>query len=255
MLATSLRRMCCFVRYDLSVSWRGLLLQWLVLSLTFALAQVMCFVELWESYPEVENWRRMVRNYTFGYALFSMIILTVYLLFTATLFQYNYRQWQARLGMVMVSATMGEKFWVRMWHTWGVSLAVALLAYLSADLFRMTVEPFFGEGRIGYIALWTLDNSIKSLSWGWILSWITLVLPIHAFCLLCGCLFRKYTLRLTLFFVVIVGMMKFFIATLIAEVFYAHSEEKSLLIWVYPIFSYAVAFTLYFIAYRRFTSQ
>lgn len=262
MSTISFRRVCCFARYDWTVSWRTFLSQWLILSLTLALVQVLMFMGLWRGYEVLSKegtWEYMVESCTSSYGYLAVLVLSIYLLVVAILFQYDYRQQQARLQMMLIPATMAEKFWVRMWRTWVIGLLVALLAYLSADFFRMIVEPLLSKGRIGYIALWPWTSETTPTNWSWMPTWITIILPIHAFCLLCGCFFRKHILGMTLLAIVaaslIVLILVYCMHPLLSPIIYAECEDTDLAVLIVRLISCAVALAQYYLAYRLFVNQ
>lgn len=258
----SLRRMGLFARYDLLLSWRSIFSQWLVLSLSFALVQAACFWDAWLQYEELSDldmWEIAVERISGTYGYPAVFIFSVYMLITAILFQYEYRKKQARQQMLMVPVTMAEKFWVRFLRTVLLSGFIALLAYLSSDFFRMVIETIFGIDDVNYIALWPLTNETVHANFDWMSNWFIFVLPIHAFCLFCGCFFRKHIFGMTLLAIVgvsfIVLISSNYILKPLVETIYAQCGDQDVVLWIFRLISGIVTFVQYFIAYRLFVNQ
>lgn len=262
MLTLSPRRLCLFAHYDLTVSWRSMLAHWVVLTMTFSCFQVLIFQSLWgghEQLVQAKLWDAFLEARLDDYASISLLLAVMYLCVAAILVVYDYRQKPSRLQLIMLPITMAEKFFVRLVRIVLAGIFIPFVAYLSADLLRMLVEPLFGEGRLGYIALSSLGELQFASDSSWLWGFLALLFPLHAFFLLCGCFFRRHIMGLSL--LTFMGIMAIFAIVL------SHFEVRVELInssldntqntslWIVRSIAYGIALIEYFIAYRLFTRQ
>lgn len=270
----SFSRLKHLIRYDVVSSWRYMGVLLIVFTLLFTLVRLGVLLAYGYELKLEGASADGVSTVVAGTYMFwiGFIVLVGYQIL-ATNFQHGSTTKQGRMQMLLLPATMAEKFIVYLLRiTVGLTL-VFLLALFLAEVFCMVLAPIMGlpvYGLMLFKAGWTplhecflFVKAMPMLS----LFFATLIVNAHAFHLLCGCFFRKFTIVMSLvaeqvlsmIFSVVFSIFSIFLfdnAEIIANLYENYiagnpSEFLGLLILLILV----LTMVEYYFAYRFFTRQ
>lgn len=272
----SFSRLKHLIRYDVVSSWRYMGVILLISTLLLTLVQLgVLFVYIPDGLGIINGPSASEVSYAMGgiYMIWASGLLLFISQLLAANFQYGAMTKQTRMQMLLLPATMTEKFIVYFLRiTVGLGV-VFVAALLFSELLRMALAPLMSLPTYGFILLEGLtvafDKGLLLLENAPALSllFVAMIVQGNGFYVLCGCFFRKHPIVMSLVTNQILSMVLSFLFFLLSMFIVNEPDvmdtlydvyltgRTDIFLYLFIVLTFGLAAVEYLLAYWLFTRQ